>query len=219
MRLAFRLLLLAVIAASGCASRGNVDLLEARLRDQEDQLCSLHAQVDRTNSELTAARRLNETLKQKAVQPASHEATFDLSELQFQVTGLKINPLLTGGFNRDGQPGDDQITLVVFPIDRLEQPIQVPGHVECELLDLARPSEQQRLGLWKFDAVKTRAAWQKSLGSFGYRFELPWQMRPAAGDLELRVRFHTEHGDRFETSAPIQIALPKSTLGADQPMP
>lgn len=55
MRLAARLLVFAIIAATGCASRGNVDLLEARLREQEDQLRSLHAQVDRTNSELTAA--------------------------------------------------------------------------------------------------------------------------------------------------------------------
>ena len=219
MRLASRLLPLAVIAATGCASRGNVDLLEARLRDQEDQLHSLHAQVDRKNSELTAARRLNETLKQKIVQPASYDKTIELNERQFQVTGLKINPLLTGGFNRDGQPGDDQVTLFFAPIDRRDQPIQVIGRVDCELLDLTRPSEQQRLGHWSFDAAKTRAAWQKSLGSFGYRFELPWQTRPSSGELELRVQFHSEHGDRFEASAPIRIALPQSTLGADQPMP
>ncbi len=219
MRLSFRLLPLALIAASGCASRGNVDLLEARLRDQEDQLRSLHTQVDRTNSELTAARRLNESLKQKIVQPASHDESFELSETHFQITGLKINQLLTGGFNRDGQPGDDQVTLVFAPIDRREQPVQVPGRVECELLDLARTGEQQRLGLWTFDATKTRAAWQKTLGSFGYRLELPWQTLPTSDRLELRVRFDSQHGDRFESSAPIQITLPRSTLGADQPMP
>lgn len=219
MRLIFRLLSLAVIAASGCASRGSVDLLEARLREREDQLRSLHAQVDRTNSELTAARRLNETLKKKVVQPASHEATFDLSEQQFQVTGLKINPLLTGGFNRDGQPGDDQITLVFAAINQRDQPVQLPGQVECELLDPSRPVEQQRLGLWTFDAAKTRAAWQKTLGSFSYRFELPWQSLPTASDLELHVRFQSQHGDRFEASAPIRIALSKPTLGADQLMP
>ena len=141
MRLAVRLLPLAVIAVGGCAHRGNVDLLEARLRDQEDQLRSLHAQVDRTNSELTAARRVNESLKQKVVQPASHDEQFEFSEQQFQVTGLKINSLLTGGFNRDGQPGDDQVTLVFAPVDRREQPVQLPGRVECELLDLAQPAD------------------------------------------------------------------------------
>ena len=219
MRLIFRLLSLAVIAASGCASRGSVDLLEARLREREDQLHSLHAQVDRTNVELTAARRLNESLKQKVVQPANHEPALDLSEQHFQVTGLKINSLLTGGFNRDGQPGDDQVTLVFSAINQREQPVQLPGQVECELLDPSRSAEQQRLGLWTFDAAKTRAAWQKTLGSFGYRFELPWQLPPTNSDLELHVRFLSQHGDRFEASAPIRIALPKSTLGADQPMP
>lgn len=219
MRLAVRLLPLAFLAGSGCASRGNVDLLEARLREQEDQLRSLHAQVDRTSSELTAARRLNESLKQQLVQPASHAKVLDLSESHFQVTGLKINPLLTGGFNRDGQPGDDQVTLVFAPVDRSGQPVQTPGHVECELLDPALPTEQQRLGLWTFDVANTRAAWQKSLGSSGYRFELLWQTSPTSSDLELRVRFQAQTGDRFESSAPVRIALPQSALGAGRPMP
>lgn len=218
MRLSFRLLPIAAATAFGCASRGNVDLLEARLRDQEDQLHALHTQVDRTNSELTAARRLNETLKQKLVQPAGHETTVGLNERQFQATGLKINPLLTGGFNRDGQPGDDQVTLVVAPIDRGDQPVQLAGQVECELLDPARPSEQQRLGSWTFDTKQTHAAWQKTLGSFGYRFELPWQTPPTSDKLELRVRFQSEHGDRFETSSTLQV-VPPASLGADRPMP
>lgn len=219
MRLAFQFLFLFVIAVAGCAHRGNVDLLEARLRDQEDQLRSLHAQADRNNSELTAARRLNQTLQQKLVQPTSYDKTFDLSERHFQVAGLKINPLLTGGFDRDGQPGDDQVTLVVTPIDSREQPVQVPGLVECELFDRSRPADQQRLGLWTFDAAKTHAAWQKVLGSFGYRFELPWQTTPTSETVELSVRFHSQHGDRFEASAPIRITLPKSTLGAGSSKP
>jgi len=219
MRLAARLLVFAIIAATGCASRGNVDLLEARLREQEDQLRSLHAQVDRTNSELTAARRLNESLKQKVVQPANHEATFEFDEQHFQVTGLKINPLLTGGFDRDGMPGDDLITLVFTAIDHRDLPVRLPGRVECELFDRSRPAEQQQLGFWEFDAAKTRAAWQKTLGSFGYRFELPWQSTPTTSDLELHVRLQSQHGDRFEVSAPIRIALPKPTLGADRLMP
>jgi outer membrane murein-binding lipoprotein Lpp len=219
MRLAVRLLLLGLLAATGCASRRNADLLEARLRDQEDQLRSLNAQVDQAKSELTAARRLNDSLKQKLVQPASHDETFDLNERQFQAVGLKLNPLLTGGFDRDGKPGDDQVTLVFTPIDRREQPVQVPGHVECELLDLTQPMQPQRIGLWSFNTAKTAASWQKSLGSFGYRFELPWQTPPPVSDLELRVRFHSEHGDRFDASAPIRITLPSSALGAGPPMP
>lgn len=218
MRLNFPLLLL-VLLAGGCASRRGVDLLEAKLREQEDQLRALHAQVQQSNSELTAARRLNESLKQQVVRPASHDETFDLDELHFRVTGLKINTLLTGGFDRDGKSGDDQITLFFTAVDDRDRTIQVPGRVECELLDPAQPADQQRLGLWSFDAQKTRTAWVKTLGSFGYRFELPWQTPPQSRDLELRVRLHSSSGSQFETSTPLRIVLPKSALGADQPMP
>ena len=218
MRLTFPLLLLALLAG-GCASRRDVDLLEAKLREQEDQVRSLHTQVQQSNSELTAARRLNETLKQQFVRPASHDETFDLDEMHFRVTGLKINTLLTGGFDRDGKPGDDQVTLFFTAVDDRDRTVQVPGHVECELLDPAQPADQQRLGVWNFDAQKTRAAWVKTLGSFGYRFELPWQTPPRSRDLELRVRIHSVSGNHFETSTPIRIVLPKSALGADHPMP
>ena len=218
MRLTFLLLLL-VLLAGGCASRRDVDLLEAKLREQEDQVRAMHAQVRQANSELTAARRLNESLKQQVVRPASHDETFDLDELHFRVASLKINTLLTGGFDRDGRPGDDQITLFFTAVDDRDRTVQVPGHVECELLDPALPADQQRLGLWTFDSKKTHAAWLKTLGSFGYRFELPWQTPPRSRDLELRVRLHSASGNQFETSTPIRIVLPKSPLGADEAMP
>ena len=218
MRLTVLLLLLALLAG-GCAGRRDVDLLEAKLREQEDQVRTLHAQVKQANSELTAARRLNESLKQQFVQPASHDETFELDELHFRVTGLKINTLLTGGFDRDGKPGDDQITLFFTAVDDRDRIVQVPGRVECELLDPAQPADQQRLGLWSFDVLKTRAAWVKTLGSFGYRLELPWQAPPRSRDLKLRVRMYAADGNHFETSTPIRIVLPESALGADKAMP
>ncbi|MFM9960186.1 MAG: hypothetical protein ACKV2Q_03060 [Planctomycetaceae bacterium] len=218
MRLAFPLLLL-VIFAVGCASRRNVDLLEARLRDRDDQVQSLTAQLQREQSELSAARRLNESLKQKLVRPVSHDASLDFDEQHFRVAGLKINALLTGGFDRDGKPGDDQVTLVFAPVDDRGQPIKLPGQVECELHDPAQPAGQQRLGLWTFDLKTTRTAWRSSLGSWGYRFELPWQTPPRTSELEVRVRLRSANGNQFETSSPIRIVLAKSPLGADEPMP
>lgn len=214
MRLTPRHLILgqvAVMAAAllsvGCASRGNVDALEAQMRRQEDELRTLHAQVEKTKAELVAARRLNESLQQRLVQHAGHEETFDLSEIHFRVKKLTINTLLTGGFDRDGKPGDDQITLVFTPHDDLEKPVRLPGTVAIELLDPAQPSDQKSLGNWTFDAKQTAAAWQTILGISAFRFELPWQTRPQAEDLEVRVRFHSSHGDQFETTSPVKISL------------
>ncbi len=200
-------------ALAGCATRGNVELLEAHLRQQEDDLRSLHTQVERTQAELVAARRLNESLNQRLVQHAGHDAVLNVSEQHFRVTGLKINSLLTGGFNRDEQPGDDQITLVFATHDDRNQPIELPGSVDCELVDPSRPEGQQQIGRWSFDASETRAAWVKVLGSSGYRFELRWKTPPPSSDLELRVHFRSEHGDHFEGISPVKITLP-GTLGS-----
>ena len=201
----------AVIAAGllsvGCASRGNVDVLESQMRRQEDELRTLHAQVEQTKAELVAARRLNESLQQRLVQHASHEETFDLNELHFRVKKLTINPLLTGGFDRDGKPGDDQVTLVFTPNDNQEKPVRLPGTVEVELRDPAQPTEQQSLGKWTFDTKQTAAAWQSILGISAFRFELPWQTPPQAEDLEMQVRFHSSHGDQFEATSPVKISL------------
>ena len=198
---------LAIAVTAGCASRGNVELLEAHLRHQEDELRSLHTQATRTQAELVASRRLNESLNQRLVQQAGHEAALDVSEQHFRVTGLKINSLLTGAFDRDEQPGDDQVTLVFAPHDDRDQSVQLPGTVECKLMDTSRPDEQQQIGHWSFDASETRAAWLKLLGSSGYRLELPWQTPPSSSDLELRVHFRSEHGDSFDASCPVKITL------------
>ena len=197
----------ACLLSVGCASRGNVDLLEAQMRRQEDKIRTLHAQVEQTQTDLIAARRLNESLQDRLVQHANHEQTFELNERHFRVKSLLINPLLTGGFDRDGEPGDDQLTLVFAPHDNQEKPIRLPGTVECELVDPAQSSGQQSLGVWAFDRQQTAAAWQSILGSSAYRFELPWQTRPQAENLELQLRFRSAHGDRFEATSPVKISL------------
>ena len=192
----------------GCASRGNVDLLEAQMRRQEDEIRTLHAQVEQTQAELVAARRLNEKLNQRLVQHASHDETFDLNELHFRVKSLKINTLLTGGSNRDGKPGDDQLTLIFTPQDDRGKPVRLPSTVECELLDPAQSPGQRQLGKWTFNVKQTAAAWQSILGSTAYRFELPWQQRPQSEQLELHVRLRSAHGDLFEATCPVTISLP-----------
>lgn len=201
--------LVCLLCVGGCLSRGNVDLLEARLRQQEDQLRSLQAQTDRAQTELDAARRLNESLSRRlpsadgSIVPAEH------LEQQFRVKEMRINSLLTGGFDRDGQPGDDQLTLQFSVIDNLGAPIQLPGTVKCQIFDPSR-SEGPLIGEWSFDEKQTRSAWVSVLGQPGFRFELPWQTRPASPDLEVRIRFRSVHGDEFETSGAVQVTLPTS---------
>jgi outer membrane murein-binding lipoprotein Lpp len=205
-----------VAVTAGCVSRGRVELLEARLRDQEDQLHRLQARYRQVQSELTAARRLNESLKQE-IQPARLDQVAWLTEQQFQIRGLKVNSLLTGGFDRDDKSGDDQVTLFFAPVDHRGETIPAVGRLDCELIDPVQSVDHQRLGTWSFNAAQLRSAWQTTLGISGYRLELPWQHPPQSAELQLRLRFHTPQGESFESSAPVRIRLPESSLGADRP--
>ena len=196
---------------AGCQGRGHIEVLEARLREQEDQAVALRQKLERQHKELVAARRLNETLNQKISHTGAELPPTDELERQHGVTGLKINSLLTGGVNRDGQPGDDQVTVVVTPVDHLGKPVQLTGDMQCVLIDPAQPEGEQRLGLWTFDESMLADAWTSSLGSAGYRLELPWQQAPTSRELELRVRMNSEHGDKFDASAKVNV-IPPETL-------
>ena len=200
----------ALSLVAGCQGRGHIEILEARLREQEDQAVALRRKVERQHQELLAARRLNESLNQKISQTGAELSPTDELERQHGVTSLKINSLLTGGVNRDGQPGDDQVTVVVSPVDHLGKPVQLPGDMQCVLIDPAQPEGEQRLGLWTFDESTLADAWTSSLGSAGYRLELPWQRAPASRELELRVRMNSEHGDKLDASAKVNVNLPEA---------
>ena len=193
---------------SGCLSRRSVDLLEARLREQEDKVASLRQQVEHSQSELNAARRLNNSLNQKLASNGRSVESVALAERQFRVTGVKINSMQTGGIDRDGVPGDEVLIVVVTPHDNRGGPVRLPGVVACVLLDPALPAEQQQLGAWSFNERQTDDAWQQVLVGSGYRFELPWQVPPTSRGLELKVEFRSSHGDRFETSGRVTITPP-----------
>ncbi|HEV7998923.1 MAG TPA: hypothetical protein VGP63_03515, partial [Planctomycetaceae bacterium] len=53
----------AAALAAGCASRGQLDVLESRLRQQDDTITQLQNQVSTTQSQLQAARRESDELR------------------------------------------------------------------------------------------------------------------------------------------------------------
>ncbi len=194
---------------SGCLGRRSLDLLEVRLREQEDEIASLRQQFEHSQSELISARRLNNSLNQQLASDGKPVGSVALAERQFRVTGLKINSLQTGGIDRDGVLGDDELIVVVTPHDDRGEAVRLPGIVDCVLLDASRPAEQQQLGVWSFNEQQTHDAWQQVLAGSGYRFELPWQTPPTSRGLELKVEFRSSHGDRFETSGRVTITPPR----------
>src|SRR5579864_7144033 len=106
----------AAALAAGCASRGQIDVLESRLRQQEDSIAQLQNEVSTSKSQLVAARRESEQLKTQLSEQTRTARVEQLSALG-QVEGIALNKLLTGGLDRDGAPGDEILSAVVVPTD------------------------------------------------------------------------------------------------------
>src|SRR4051812_19223799 len=140
---------LLVFACSGCAARG-VDLLETRLREQEDSLTDLQRELSNAKSELEIARNESEELRRRLDAPEGATLVSEQARVLYRIQGVKFNTLLTGGVELDEIPGDDGLSALLMPVDSDGDLIKLPGAIEFELLDLSLPEEQQRLGHWSY---------------------------------------------------------------------
>src|SRR5436190_23635234 len=102
-------------AIGGCAAR-NVDLLETRLREQEDSLAELQRDLSGTKSELEIARRESEELRTRLGAPEGETLVSEQARVLYRVQGVKFNTMLTGGLNLDDAPGDDGLTAMLMPV-------------------------------------------------------------------------------------------------------
>lgn len=197
------LLLLAV--AAGCSSRRSLDLLEARLRQRDDRLAELQSRLDSTRSELAAARRETSALRKQLADAGQDTLLPEQADALFRAEGIQISQWRTGGLDRDGRPGDDQLTAVLLPHDAQGETVKVPGKIELRLYDLSQPEGRQHLGSWRYDAEQSSQHWHRGFLGSGYLFRLPWQREPTSEELWLHARLTTPDGRQFETSRRVHI--------------
>jgi hypothetical protein len=206
-------LFVALTAAAGCSSRGNVDLLESKMRVQEDRLLTLEKELQYTQTELSLARKQSESYRE---QLAGRRAPVDAPEQAdalFRASGLRISKLRTGGIDQDGIPGDDVLAASMAPVDAHGETVKVPGVIELSVIDPALPSNRQQIGHWKFSEEETPGLWHAGILGSGYQFNLPWQQVPRSGELWLHARMTTSDGRRFETKEQIRVTPPTDVAG------
>ncbi len=207
-----RTFLLAMLAlAAGCAARGQVDVLESRLRQQEDTIASLQARLSASESQLQAARREAIDAKTQLGSRAKTARVEQLSALG-QVQGVSLNKFLTGGYDRDGVPGDEILSAVVVPNDADGNLVKVPGTITVTVLDLSKPEAEQRVGRWEFSPKESEALWHSGLFGSGYVVRVPWQTPPQSPSLLVHARLTTVDVRQFDTSQAIRIGLPGAPI-------
>ncbi|MEX0700752.1 MAG: hypothetical protein WD069_01515 [Planctomycetales bacterium] len=199
---------LVLLAACGCALRGNVDALEGRLRVQEDALADLESQLATAHSETRSARREADALRAQLADRGAPILLPEQAQALYRVEKIAIEEMLTGGLDSDGLPGDDELNVLLVPRDEHGEPVKLPGDVRFELSDPSRDGAGRQLGTWEFPAERTRGQWLSGLIGTGYQFRLPWQEVPASPKLLLHARLVTADGRQFDATHTVSIRPP-----------
>lgn len=200
----------------GCATRGNVELLEAELRRQEERVRQYQTQVSDLRQELALAWRELDQLRGALARSEGVRLAEEQTRALAAATGLTIHSLLTGGQDRDGRPGDDVIHAVLYPSDERGELVKLAGALEIEVIEL---SEQPRpLGQWSFTTEQARELWHSGFLTSGFKLELPWAVPPQHPEVLLKAKLHTPDGRTFQATRVVTID-PGDFRGLDRPVP
>jgi hypothetical protein len=192
-----------------------LDILESRLRQQDDQITQLQNQLTTTQSQLQASRRESDDLRTQVADGTRSARVEQVSALG-TVEGIELNRFLTGGLDRDGQPGDEALSAVVVPTDSQGNLVKAPGSVSVTLFDLSKPEAQQRIGHWEYSPKQSESLWHSGFLGSGYIIRQPWQQQPQSANLLVHARLKTIDGRQFDTSQTIHIVPPGPTGGLQQ---
>ncbi len=198
--------LLLILTLCGCGGRGKSDLLEARLRQQEDNIFALQRDLKDSQQALETARHQTEVMQNQIGKASKGALLPEQTQALYKVTGVKVNNLLTGGVDLDNKPGDELWTTLVTPHDADGETVKLPADMELELVDLKQTGESRRVGIWNFTSAEVRSHWYSGFAGSGFRFELPWQKLPGSDELTLVVRMKSQDGRVFNTNAPLRIS-------------
>ena len=128
----------------------------------------------------------------------------------FRAVKLELHRI-SGGFDADGQPGDDGVRLLVQPRDAQNDVVKRPGAIEIDLFDLMLDEGSRRLGHWEFTVSQAAKEWVTGLlGATGYSFQLKWpgDKPPVHNRLTVMVRMTTLDGRPLTVQKEFDVTLP-----------
>lgn len=208
---------LSVCIITGCVSRGNVDLLEAQLREQESLIQQYQQELRSIGNQLTVTQRENDILRKTMAGtdlPVREEATHKLAA----VVGIRFNTMLTSGQDRDGLPGDERLHAVLYPHDADGEIVKLSGDLELEAFDPSLPEEERSVGKWSFPADQSREIWHAGFLASGFQFDLPWERSPRGNNVVLHARLKTLDGREFKATHTVPLqGVPASAETGDAP--
>lgn len=189
----------AVVLCAGCeAPQSNekertISELREKLTERDTQIVTQKSTIDTLNQQLAVARSISED---------------DLKRI-FYPERIEIDRL-TGGFDKDGKPGDDGVVVYFRPIDRKGDVIKVAGDVKIQLYDLAAPESENLIGEYVIPVDKLIDLWYGKLMTNHFSVNCPWAKRaPAHPEVTVRLVFVDYLTKRVVSSQAVcKVSLP-----------
>ncbi|MEZ6068547.1 MAG: hypothetical protein R3B90_23190 [Planctomycetaceae bacterium] len=174
------MLAVCLVPLVGCAApSADVDLLEARLRDQQDLVAQYRAIVDSANRELELARGESQLLRTQLAEAGRQPLLPEQADQLLRAEQLTFHKLMTGTRDTDGAPGDDSLNIVLTPQSREGEAVKLIGALQLEAIDLSQDGTERVIGSWSYTPDEARDLWHNGFLVTGYQLELPWQQLPA----------------------------------------
>lgn len=201
------LLLLLVPLTPGClGARGNVELLEARLREREDLINRQEHNLSDARADLAAARQEADLLRKQIADGGASPLPPEYAGTLFRVEDIQFNTLMTGGRDQDGTPGDELLVVVFAPYDEHGDVVKLPGRIDLEAIDPTRTEEEGReIAQWTFTPEESRDLWRSSWFTAGFELRVAWPEPPQAEQVLLHARLSTADGRHFDATHTIAI--------------
>ena len=196
----------------GCLGRAKPDILQARLREQQEHVVEVERKMETAQADLNRARREAEQLRGELARSGKQIIAAENSESLVRASKLQINSLLSGGLNRDSQPGDDALVAHLALVDDDGEAIKLPGSVELTLFDPSLPEPTRQLANWRFTAEECRSKWTRGFTGSGYQFTVPLDQPVQHEQLVLHAKF-TAADRAFDASQLVRVSI--MSLGAE----
>lgn len=190
----------------GCLGRANPDLLQARLREQQEHVVEVERKMETAQADLKRARRESEQLRAELARSGKQIVAAEYNESLVRASKLQINSLMSGGLNRNDQPGDDAVVAYLSLVDDDGEVIKLPGTVELTLLDPSLPEPTRQVGHWRFSAEDCRSKWTRGFTGAGYQFTVGLQQAVQHEQLVLNAKLTTADKRVFDATQLVRVA-------------
>jgi len=126
-----------------------------------------------------------------------------------QVARLVLLGTATGGYDADGRPGHEGISVVLQPADQQGRLVEAPADVTVVVLDPAEVGQAARVARWDLPAELTAAAFCRVGNTRAMKLDLTWPGDPPKHSLlHVFVRYTTRDGRNLKADRQIRIQLP-----------